>query len=124
MVDAFTLSEKYQNFGVLVQLTLNDAQKDARIRSYIEQFDADFAFVLFKKLLQDERSQELLSLPADFNPLVERFLEMQDQKWLSCLHHLRVRKYDAASNEAFQHFTRSEDLYQKRVRRGYICFAD
>ncbi len=116
MAEAFTLSEKYRNFGVLVQLTLSDAQKDARIRSYIEQFDADFAFVLFKKLLDDEKSQELMSLPADFNALVERFLGTQDHQWLSCLHHLRVTKFDAATNEAFEHHNRSDDLFDKKVR--------
>jgi hypothetical protein len=51
LAHAYLLSEKYKNFLVLSDLTLNAPDRDERTKMYFERFGDEFMFIFYEYLL-------------------------------------------------------------------------
>jgi hypothetical protein len=111
--DAFKIAEKYQNFQVLVNLTLDDANKDLRINDYINMYQESFAHVLFATYLDRGMYVDLLEQKAENQYSLDAFLAKANVPWLSWIQDINQGRYDASYTNLMA-VVDSEPLLEKK----------
>ncbi|KAJ1547370.1 hypothetical protein HK096_003218 [Nowakowskiella sp. JEL0078] len=114
---AFTLSETYCDFQSLVDLCINEQDtkrkilkpdeqyicEGQRMHTYIKRFHRDFAFVLYKTLLERNLLRELIEQDEMCDPLLADFLNrtggIVHEPRIAWIHDVKMGKFfDAAVN--------------------------
>lgn len=84
---AYELAERHADFRSLVELC-NDPTNgsDSRTRFFIEKYAADFAFELYRFLVEMGRLRELLQQDEMYRPLLTKFLDSTSMPGTSWSH--------------------------------------
>lgn len=94
---AFRLSEKYKEFQSLVDLCLENENKNSRIREYVHRFGQDFTAVLYGTYYKRGQYRDLLDQPAEYREHLDAYLQEADIPFLSWIQDISTGKLDRAS---------------------------
>lgn len=111
--DAFKIAEKYQNFQVLVNLTLDDPNQDLRIEDFTKRYLDSFAHVLFATYLDRGMYANLLEQHVDNQDSLDSFLARANVPWLSWIQDINRGRYDASYTNLMA-VVDSEPLLEKK----------
>jgi nuclear pore complex protein Nup133 len=112
---AYFLAEKYRDFQILVDLTLQDVHKESRIDDYIHRFQEEFTQVLFTTYYQREMYLELMQQKVEYQDYIDRFLEQAQLPWLAWIQDVNAGRFDQAFNNLLLVVNAEQIIEKKKV---------
>jgi hypothetical protein len=112
---AYLLAEKYRDFQILVDLSLQDAHKESRIDDYIHRFQEEFTQVLFTTYYQRGMYLDLMQQKAEYQDHLDRFLEQAQLPWLAWIQDVNAGRFDQAFNNLLLVVSAEQSIDKKKV---------
>jgi hypothetical protein len=112
---AYILAEKYRDFQILVDLALQDAQKESRLDDYIQRFQEEFTQVLFTTYYQRGLFLDLMQQKEEYQGYLDRWLEQAQVPWLAWIQDVNAGRFDQAFNNLLLVVNAEQSIDKKKV---------
>ncbi|GAA5966313.1 hypothetical protein JCM3765_005253 [Sporobolomyces pararoseus] len=113
---AFELAERHEDFRSLVELS-TDAKHGSisQVRSFLDEYGADFAFPLYEYYLEKGQTRALLEPDEAHRPLLTAFLDVTSNTRLSWINDVAVSRYEHANKALIVEAAGEQSLAQKKI---------
>jgi len=88
---AIELAEQYHDFDTLVELSINDDEKQ---HYYIDQYGNEYADILYDKLQLNNHYLKLLEQDNKYNIILKNYFDKKDLPLISWIHDIKLKNYD------------------------------
>lgn len=116
IADAYSLAEQHRDFPSLVALCTDSRHGNpARVRRFLDVYQADYADALFQHYLDKGELRRLLEVEERDVGLLTGWLEKTGNKRLGWVNDWRVGRWDGATEALVGEALGEQDLAQKKV---------
>jgi len=90
---AIKLAEQYHDFDTLVELSINDDEKQ---HYYIDQYGNEYADILYDRLQLKNNYLKLLEQDDKYNTILKNYFDKKDLPLISWIHDIKLKNYGNA----------------------------
>jgi len=113
---AIELAEEYHDFDTLVELSINDEEKQ---RYYIDQYGNEYADILYDKLQLKNSYYKLLEQNDKYNTTLKNYFDKKDIPLISWIHDIKLKNY----HNAYRKLIKSGGIMKQSQRKQQLSIA-
>ncbi|OUM62672.1 hypothetical protein PIROE2DRAFT_61742 [Piromyces sp. E2] len=113
---AIELAEEYHDFDTLVELSINDEEKQ---RYYIDQYGNEYADILYDKLQLNNNYYKLLEQDDKYNTILKNYFDKKDIPLISWIHDIKLKNY----GNAYKKLIKSGGIKKQYQRKQQLSIA-
>ncbi|ORX86289.1 hypothetical protein BCR32DRAFT_290138 [Anaeromyces robustus] len=113
---AIELAEEYHDFETLVELSIDDEEKQ---HYYIDQYCNEYADILFDKLQLRNNYCKLLEQDDKYNVILKNYFDKKNIPLISWIHDIKLKNYDSA----YRKLIKSKGIMKQTQRKQQLSIA-
>jgi hypothetical protein len=113
---AIELAEEYHDFETLVELSINDEEKQ---HYYIEQYGNDYADILYDRLQLNNKYIKLLEQDSKYNIILKKYFDSKNTPLISWIHDIKLKNY----NDVYLKLKNSGENMKQSQRKRHLSIA-
>ncbi|ORX50737.1 hypothetical protein BCR36DRAFT_352074 [Piromyces finnis] len=113
---AIKLAEEYHDFDTLVELSINNEEKQ---HYYIDQYGNEYADILYDKLQLKNNYYKLLEQDDKYNTTLKNYFDKKDIPLISWIHDIKLKNY----GNAHRKLIKSGGIIKQSQRKQQLSIA-
>jgi len=113
---AIKLAEQYHDFDTLVELSINDDEKQ---HYYIDQYGNEYADILYDRLQLKNNYLKLLEQDDKYNTILKNYFDKKDLPLISWIHDIKLKNY----GNAYKKLIKPRGIMKQSQRKQQLSIA-